>query len=119
VFVTAFVFDGDDAVESADLLDAQHTPGDEATLPEMVQDRRTLVTDLDDTYPLPNLGLAQGPGPLESQGTVGGRDRISVRVAARVPQELRQAPRELVRDGVLELLGLLVNILPRIPQVLR
>src|SRR5947199_8794257 len=84
----------------------------------MVQDRCTLVADLDNTHHVPNLGLAQGPGSLESQGTVRGGDRVSVRVTARVPQVLSQAPRKLVRDGVLELLGLLVNILPRIPEVI-
>ena len=62
VFLATFVFDGDDTVKSAHLLDTQHTPGDKAALPEMVQDRRTLVADLGDTYHVPNRGLARGFG---------------------------------------------------------
>ena len=64
VLVPRRVLSGDDAVEGVALLYAQHAPGHQAALPEVVEDRSALVADLDDTHPPPSLGLAQGAGPL-------------------------------------------------------
>ena len=52
------------------------------------------------------------------QDAVGLRDGGTVGIAVWVPQELGQALGERVGDDVLEAFGLLVDLLPRITEVL-
>ena len=71
-----------------------------------------------DAHPVADHRLVEGEGFLRRQRAVGSRDGVPVRVAVRMPQERRQTPGEPVGDGVLEPLGLLVNLLPGVPEVL-
>src|SRR5215218_4681917 len=78
------VFDGDDAVQGADLLHLEHPTGDETTLPKEGQCGDVLVIHPGDAYALAYLCRVQGVGVVRLQGAVRRRDRGAVRIVARI-----------------------------------
>jgi hypothetical protein len=61
---------------------------------------------------------AQRERVVRLEGAIHSRNGIPVGVVVRMSQKLSQPLREPVRDSVLEPLGLLVHLLPGVPEVL-
>ena len=109
---------GDDAVQRADLFHPERTPWQKSAIPQVSEHCGVPVLYSREHDATAGRHSAQGPRILGRQGAVGSRDWRAVGITVRMPQKLGQALRELVGDGVLQPLGLLVYVLPRVPEML-
>lgn len=89
----------------------------EPALPQVSERCGVPVLDPRDDAALAGFRFAQEMGVLGRQGAVGGRDGRAVGITPRMAQEFRQTLRERIRGGVLQALGLLVHLLPGIPEM--
>ena len=107
--------DEDRAVERLPLHDLEPRAGDDASLAEEAEHLRLGVGDPHEGGRLAGLELGErrrsGLGELQ----LAGRDRVAVRVDGRVAELRRDQLLELLRERVLEHLGLGVYLVPRHP----
>jgi len=109
------VLRGDDAVQRADLPHPERTSWHEPKPPQVGKHGRIPVLYPRDDETSACLRPTERSRILRRQRTVRRGDRRAVGITLRMAQKLGQALRELVGDGVLQPLGFLVYVLPRIP----
>jgi hypothetical protein len=106
---------GDDAVQRADLPNPERTPWHEPKTPQVGKHGGVPVLYPRDDETSAGLRPTEGSRILRRQRAIGLGDGRAMGITLRMAQKLGQALRELVGDGVLQPLGLLVYFLPRIP----
>src|ERR671916_79094 len=110
------VFEGDHTIQGAHLLYGEQPPGDEPALSQICQQRGGLLNPSDED-PLACRRRREWERPVLLHGAVHRRDWFAVGIVVGVPQQRREPLGEPVRYGVLQLLGLLVHVLPRVAQL--
>ena len=92
---------------------AQARAGQDLARGQVAQDLGVGVGDAHDGGLGAGLQRRQARGPLLGDHEVGGRDRVAVRIVRRMAELGRDQRLQLVREHVLEHLGLLVDTVPR------
>jgi hypothetical protein len=105
---------GDDAVQRADLPHPERTPWHEPKTPQVSEHGGIPALYPRDDKTSAGLRPTEGSRILWRQRAIGLGDGRAMGITLRMAQKLGQALRELVGDGVLQPLGLLVYVLPRI-----
>ena len=106
---------GDDAVQCADLPHPERTPWHEPKTTQVGKHGGVPVLYPRDDETSAGLCPTEGSRILGRQRAVGCGDGRAMGISLRMAQDLGQALRKLVGDGVLQPLSLLVYVLPRVP----